>query len=61
MNIGEIVEKCKDDKHCYHRDGVLLMSAPPQYRLHCCHCGHMKYVQESVPKPSGLHGKFYRE
>lgn len=62
MNLDDIVEKCVDDKHCYHRDGVLLTSLPPKYRLHCCQCGHMSYAEASSRPPVwGQHGPFYRE
>jgi hypothetical protein len=64
MDFKEVVEKCKDDQHCYHRDGILLMSMPAQYRMHCCECGHMKYerVQGAQRPPDwGQHGRFYRE
>lgn len=62
MNYADIQEKCKDDTCCFHRDGVLLTSDPPKYRLHCCQCGHMRYQEASLPsKKWGEHGPFYRE
>lgn len=61
MNYKEIVEKCKGP-HCYHRDGVLLTSNPPKYRLHCCNCGHMSYAEAASRPPIwGEHGPFYRK
>lgn len=60
MNFDEIQKKCDDDKCCYHRDGVLLMSQPPQYRLICCNCGHWKY-QRAWQRDKSVHGPFYRE
>lgn len=62
MNLSDIIDKCPEDGHCYHRDGVLLTSDPPKYRLHCCRCGHMSYTLASTRPPAwGQHGKFYRE
>lgn len=60
MKFEDIKVKCADDKCCYHRDGVLLMSHPPQYRLICCHCGHWKY-QQAWQLHKHDHGPFYRE
>ena len=31
-------------KHCWHSDGIMLLTDPPQEKLICCHCGDKKTI-----------------
>ena len=33
---------CDDDAHCWHGNGQMLLTDPPQIDLICCHCGMKK-------------------
>ncbi len=43
--------------HCWHRNGVMLTSDPPQQGETCCYCGMVRYTQQQY-FPGGYHGQY---
>lgn len=43
----EPVKECAE--HCWHSDGLVLTSIPPQYPQHCCKCGAKQTLRDPLP------------
>lgn len=44
--------------HCFHGDGTMLLSHPPQVNLICCYCGHRERYRAQPDSKPYSHGVY---
>ncbi len=55
-----MVNEChatENKKHCWHSDGIMLLSYPPKIEMVCCYCGQTTFFRLEVTK-KGTHGQY---